>query len=496
MKKFASTLSKYLLILFPPLFFFSYFPIITLGANTYMNFELSLPEIWLVVFFISSLFNAKAVYKFYGIKKIALASLVPIYFSLSILWSENRPRAILTAGLFWLLVFAALGIIYYLKNDRSKRLRSSLIKSLLISATAISAFCWLQCILDIAGVPRDTTLLCRGCVASTFGFPHPSGFAIEPQFMGNLLLAPVLLCFYLLSKASSAPKSKNQALRRILLTLFLTTTLFLTLSRGAIYAFIVALIVMLLLIRKKSMLIKSSVCTAASLILALTAFGAFSVLGPTSDNFVSGVTKAVHQLTLGKIDLRPDEVKNSTVDTNVSITKDSETTQESVDPQPNTQPADQQTDPAHFSGYVEESTNVRLSLNSLAFRTWFSSPRYIIIGTGLGSAGPAMNRAFPAEIGPKEIVQNEYVSLLLETGLLGIVTILFVVIFTTVYLVKQKFLKNNPLFLCVLLGFALTLLFFSGLPNALHLYLFPLLLFNFNRRSENNFLVADVVENH
>lgn len=483
MKKFASTLSKYLLILFPPLFFFSYFPIITLGANTYMNFELSLPEIWLVVFFISSLFNAKAVYKFYGIRKIALASLLPTFFSLSILWSENRPRAILTAGLFWLLVFAALGIIYYLKNDKSKRLRSSLIKSLLISATAISAFCWLQCILDIAGVPRDTTLLCRGCVASTFGFPHPSGFAIEPQFMGNLLLAPVLLCFYLLSKASSAPKSKNQTLRRILLTLFLTTTLFLTLSRGAIYAFIVALVVMLLLIRKKSMLIKSSVCIVTSLILALTAFGAFSALGPTSDNFVSGVTKAVHQLTLGKIDLRPDEVKDPTDDSQ-------------LDTQPSDQQPDQQSDSSHFSGYVEESTNVRLSLNSLAFRTWLSSPRYIIIGTGLGSAGPAMNRAFPAEIGPKEIVQNEYVSLLLETGLLGIVTILFVVIFTTIYLVKQKLLKNNPLFLCVLLGFALTLLFFSGLPNALHLYLFPLLLFNFNRRSENNFLVADVVENH
>lgn len=483
MKKFASTLSKYLLILFPPLFFFSYFPIITLGANTYMNFELSLPEIWLVVFFISSLFSAKAVYKFYGIKKIALASLVPIYFSLSILWSENRPRAILTAGLFWLLVFATLNIIYYLKNDKSKRLRSSLIKSLLISATAISAFCWLQCILDIAGVPRDTTLLCRGCVASTFGFPHPSGFAIEPQFMGNLLLAPVLLCFYLLSKAPSAPKSKNQTLRRILLTLFLTTTLFLTLSRGAIYAFVVALIVMLLLIRKKSMLIKSSVCTAASLILALTAFGAFSALGPTSDNFVSGVTKAVHQLTLGKIDLRPDEVKDPTDDSQ-------------LDTQPSDQQPDQQSDSSHFSGYVEESTNTRLNLNSLAFRTWLSSPRYIIIGAGLGSAGPAMNRAFPAEIGPKEIVQNEYVSLLLETGLLGIATILFVVIFTTVYLAKQKLLKNNPLFLCVLLGFALTLLFFSGLPNALHLYLFPLLLFNFNRRSENNFLVADVVENH
>lgn len=495
------TLQKFLLLVLPPVFFLSYHPIISLGSNDYMNFELSLPEIWLVLFFLCSLPSLKKLYRFYGKEKLSIAALLPAYFSLTILWSENRPRAILTVGLFWLLVFAALNIIHLLKTDRAKSLRSSLIKSLLISAAVVSAFCWLQCILDVIGAPRDLTLLCRGCISATFGFPHPSGFAIEPQFMGNLLIAPALLSFYLLIKKRGST----------LLTIFLSSTLFLTLSRGAIYAFIIAFVLMLVLIKKplalknktsmlkqKSlMLIKPITCMVFSFAFALASFGFFSVLGPTSDGFIDGTTKAIHQLSLGLIDLRPETAKNSSAQSSspsevASLDTDNQGLDFDV---PNTRdivftPENSEDNSAAFSGYVEESTNVRLNLNSLALKTWASSPKYILIGTGLGSAGPAMNRAFPEEIGAKEIVQNEYVSLLIETGLVGVILILAVVIFTTVYLVKQKFYQSNPLFVSLLIAFALTLLFFSGLPNALHIYLFPLLFIN---PSKHDFLIAEEV---
>ena len=487
MKNFSINVTKYLLILFPPVFFFSYFPIIALGSNNYMNFELSLPEIWLVIFFLFSLPQLKTVYKFYNPKILLLATILPLYFTLTIIWSENRPRAILTAGLFWLLIFAALNLVYRLKTDKTKKLHASLIKSLLVSATAVSIFCWIQCILDVAGVPRDATLLCRGCVSISFGFPHPSGFAIEPQFMGNLLLAPVLLCFYLLSKFQKTPKNIKKRLYIILLTLFLTSTLFLTLSRGAIYAFVVALVIMLMLIRKKSMLIRSIAYAFISLAVALVAFGTFSTLGPTSDTFFDGTAKAIHQLSLGKIDFRSDRVKNATdanTETNTTVEASATSTDDATE--------------SAFSGYVAESTNVRLGLNSLAIKTWVTSPKYVLVGAGLGSAGPAMNRAFPDEIGPKEIVQNEYVSLLLETGLVGVILLASVVIFTTVALVKhqktaRKTVLITPLFVSVTLGFSLTLLFFSGLPNALHLYLFPLLFLDYNLRSKDDFLITEKV---
>ena len=495
MKNFTKIVSRYLLILFPPVFFFSYYPIISLAESESMNYELSLPEIWLVLFFLLSLPQLKNIYHFYGVKKLGIAVAIPIYLSLAVIWSENRSRTILTAGLFWLLVFAGLNLIYYLKTDKTNKLRNSLIKSLLISAVAISIFCWIQCILDVIGVPRDATLLCRGCISTTFGFPHPSGFAIEPQFMGNLLLAPVLLCFYLLSKNF---KTRKRSICLILLTLFLTATLFLTLSRGAIYAFLLALTLMLVLIRKKPAVIKSLTCASFSLILALVSFGVFSAVGPTNDTFLSGTTKAIHQLTLGKIDLRPDEAKTDakTAPSSSETEPQSQSiagAEQSVSTVPSQASSALDDTASHFSGYVAESTDTRLGLNSLAIKTWTTSAQYIIVGAGLGSAGSAMHKAFPAEIGPKEIVQNEYVSLLLETGIFGIVVIALVVIFTTVHLAKRKLLRHNSLFVSVVFGFALTLLFFSGLPNALHLYLFPLLFFNFNLRAEDNFLVADKV---
>ena len=41
---------RFLLILLPVLLYFSYFPVIALGKDATMNFELSLPLIWLVAF--------------------------------------------------------------------------------------------------------------------------------------------------------------------------------------------------------------------------------------------------------------------------------------------------------------------------------------------------------------------------------------------------------------------------------------------------------------
>ena len=458
-------LSKFLLLLFPPIFFFSYHPVITLGATESMNLELSLPEIWLAIFFIVSLPNLKNLYKFYSLKPLLFVMLIPIYFASSLIWSENRLRTLLTTGLCFLLVFAGLNIFYYLKQNQ--KLRLSLTKSLLTSAVIVSGFCWLQCILDIAGVSRDTTLLCEGCVYQTFGFPHPSGFAIEPQFMGNLLLAPTLLCYYLFTKAHKRQFIITAA------TIFLSATLFLTLSRGAIYAFLIALVVMLILIRKKPISVKAIACVFALFALTLTTFGTFSAISPTSDTFISGVTKAIHQLTLGKIDLRPELTKDTTT----------ATTTENTTPEGS----------AQFSGYIAESTDTRLSLNSLAIKTWASSPQYMFIGAGLGSAGLAMHQTFPDQIGPKEIVQNEYLSLLLETGLLGLSLVARTVIVTVIYFIKQKTFDKNTLFCSTTLAFALTLLFFSGLPNALHIYLFPLLFFNYYLGAKNNFLVANKV---
>lgn len=444
MKKF----NHVLLVILPAVLFFSYYPVISLGETATMHLELSLPEIWLVIFFFANLGNLKNLIKTFTFRKLAIVSLFPLYATLSIFWSKNPLRAVLTAGLIWLLAFAIVNIIYYLKTA-GPDLKSKILRSLLISTAIVCGFCWLQCILDLAGLPRSETLLCAGCTYSAFGFPHPNGFAIEPQFMGNLLLAPTLLVYYLLFV-----KKSGSRVRLILLAILFTSTLFLAFSRGAIYAFLIGIAIFVIsYFRQNRRILLTIPMICATLVLTLTMQGIFSQLSPTSDTFSSGVAKSLHQLTLGHLDLRgqtrEEPAENNPESENSETAETSETT-------------------SAFDGYVAESTNRRLSLTDYAFDIWDDSPMNILFGTGLGSAGVAMAEKYGFD-SAKEIVQNQYASLLLELGLFAYALIILI-------LIKLK-LKLNPFMVSLIIAYAITLCFFSGLPNALHLYLLPAVLF-------------------
>lgn len=257
-----------LLYILPAVLFFSYYPVIRLGSNSSMNFELSLPLIWLVIFdiiaFVGMVFCSRLSFnrklkvvtqkalkrpsatngernerssarndgseqacrvglfglQYRGIsdRKFFLFALFPLYATLSIFWSSNHTRAILTAGIIWLLFFAIFAIVYLSPLfGLPSKFRPTLIKAFFISSIIICVVCWGQCILDVCGIAREHTLLCVGCVSQTFGFPHPSGFAIEPQFMGNLLLAPTLLSLWILTK----PKMRVTPLRDFSFLIFL-----------------------------------------------------------------------------------------------------------------------------------------------------------------------------------------------------------------------------------------------------------------------------------
>lgn len=64
-----------------------------------------------------------------------------------------------------------------------------------------------------------------------------------------------------------------------------------------------------------------------------------------------------------------------------------------------------------------------------------------------------------------EITQNQYIEILLENGLIGTVLCLMAVV---VYLYDTR---RDKLAWVILIAFALQWNFFSGLPNALHIYL-------------------------
>ena len=451
-----------LLAILPIILFFSYYPLISLGSDSTMNFELSLPLIFLLLFDIAALtymlINFRFSRKYEGLsdRKIFILSWFPFFATISVFWSANPLRATLTAGILWALFFAFFALTHLFKKIK-KTTKIKILKIFFIGSLVICAWCWLQCILDVIGVSRDTTLLCAGCTYQSFGFPHPNGFAIEPQFMGNLLLAPTLLAIYLFLKTKKYQKTY------LLLVAIFSATLFLTFSRGAIYSFVIALILLLTIwiIRhkkfKKSLLVLCSTSVAFFFTLAMQ--GIFASTSPTSDTFLTGVTKSIHQLSLGIIDIRNFDESQNVVENTINLTQnESNITAINSD----------------FSGYVPESTNTRLELSDLALSTWSQDAKTVLIGVGLGGAGVAIHRNFPNQVDSKEIIQNQYISILLELGIIGI--IFLIVSLITIFRMFWHHEAHIFLF-SLLLAYAISLCFFAGLPNALHIYLLPPLLY-------------------
>ena len=383
--------------------------------------------------------------------------LFPLYLTLTAIWSANPLRACLTAGILWCLIIT--GVVIFTTFHQKKLLNCrKFFRFFFFSASIFCIICWLQSLLDILNVGREVTLLCSGCTSRMFGFPHPSGFAIEPQFMGNLLLAPTLLTLFFWTK----PKPSNALPfgRRTLLTstLLFSSTLFLTFSRGAIYAFALGFAVLFLmnLIKlKNSHFWKTLPLLALSAIFVIFAQGVFSALSPTNSTFLGGIEKSISQMTLGKI--------------NLSL--ETEPAESSFAPEPK---ATDKSEPV-FSGYVEESTDTRLKFNRIALELAPESASSLIFGYGLGSAGEIMFAKGKTST-PFEIVQNEPLSLLLETGLIGILLALAAFVAILRLIIAQSPSPERYFLFSLITAFAFSLLFFSGLPNALHIYLFPALL--------------------
>lgn len=460
----------YTIYLLPPLLFFSYYPVIPLGMTNTMNLELSLPLCWLVFFDLLSLVLFIKFPPHLKNRRLLLTLLFPIFLTLSIFWSKNPLRAFLTVGILWSIYFAIFSFFTLPRHFIKKPIfHSTIIKSFLISSVIFSIWCWLQALLDLFGVSPNLTLICPGCTTETFGFPHPNGFAIEPQFMGNLLIAPAIYAIYRFLKSPTRTFT--------LLAFFLSASLLFTFSRGAIYAFIIALTFLIVvsvfkkdfISQKTPFIIFAPICLIfGAFLFTLNAQGLFSAFSSTNDNYLSGIAKSLHHLSLGHCDL--------TKQFPPSLPSNQESLPPNQTPSPSNTTSPSKT--SVFTGYVPASTNIRLELSRSALLVWQQTPTTILWGTGLGSAGIALYEQHQTS-SPKEIVQNEYLSLLLETGLIGIILLLITL---TVVISSIKSSASFILLITLFLAYSLSFLFFSGLPNALHIFLFPPLLYNSKRK--------------
>ena len=420
----------------PVAIWFAYQPLIRLGQDGTMYYELSVTMLYAALLALVSL---PSIWRHrHELVKLRGAWVVEVFVVISLLglmWTMNLTRGILTAGVTGMLYGIFLGAMA--ERVRLKQLLPSIVRVYLYSALVM---CGLAIVQFFAGLWLDaqTTLLCAGCVAEQFGFVRPNVFLIEPQFLGSALLPAVLLLTY---RGVTGQKDW-----RVFVGLFVVVTvLVLTLSRGALAAGAVGVVLLVALYAKNVQRWMAVVgIFTASLVGALVLQGTAAVMNPAIDETFGGaVTKSIHQLTMGIVDIRSTRAEPEQTDP--------------VVPQETNQP--------HFDGYVEESTNIRLALSELALSTWSRDMPTRLFGVGTGGAGIAMHQMYPERIGSREIVQNEYIETLLEGGIVKLGLSMALLVSLAVITRKQ------PWYWAVLAACMVQWLFFSGYPNALHAYL-------------------------
>ena len=443
----------------PVVLYFSYWPWINLGANGTMNFDLSLPLVWLVIFDVVAfvLMAKKKLLKQILDKWVWL--LFPGFLTLSLLWSRDVVRGGLIMGVLWLVYFAGFAFVILRKELGGERFRRNFFKVFFGAGLMACVWCVAQCIMDVAGVPQGQTLLCDGCVYRIFGFPHPNGWAAEPQFMGNLLLAPIFTSLYFLVK------NKYFSRKNLLIMFFVfVATLFLTLSRGAIYSFGVAMAVFMVVwvvkTKRWRVLLVWPVILVAMLF-TLNMQGIFAELSRTDDTYIAGVSKAVNQLTLGVVDLGGSQVKKEKVEENSENT--------STEVAPTEDATEDKGESAVFDGYVEVSTSSRVNIWQSALNTWKKDLRMMMFGVGIGGSLKAMYEYGEMDTS-REIINNEYVNLLVEVGIVGML-LLAMTVGLVIRAVSKA--KDRLLLYTLIIAYMVSLCFFSGLPNALQIYLVP-----------------------
>lgn len=432
------------LLLAPILLWFAYWPVIRIGGNATMNFELSLALIYCVVLALTGL---PLIWRSRGMlvkSPTALLSGVFILWSAAtIIWSDNPLRGVLSvgiAGVLWLILLAVLA-----DRKRVRKLVPALTKLLLLVTMVICALELVQFVGGIWLSRREPLLLCLGCSAVQFGFVRPNVFAIEPQFLGNMLLLPTLILTRRLI-------IKRWSRQNVLMFMVALSGLFLTMSRGAIYAFVIGAIVLAVVYYKQWRRLLSGIgLTVVVFVIALVMQGFAAALNPhLTESFGGAIAKVVSQLSLGVINLDKPSKSNVNVDANV--------------PEQATAKASNEAKP-RYDGYVAESTDVRTNFSKVALSVWSSNPRNMLIGVGVGGAGVAMAR-YEHSDWSKEIVQNEFVEVLMERGVIGL-GLLLLLVGMIMYVLWRS---HNVWAWAILIAYLVQYCFFSGLPNALHVY--------------------------
>lgn len=290
----------------------------------------------------------------------------------------DQTRALIILVFILFMLGVYLAVIYNL--DNLSRLWQA-IKILFISAGVVVAFGFFQFAGDMIGLPTSLTLLHPAYTNAVFGFPRIHVFSGEPLYLGNYLLIPAAVGLALLLGRGRI----NRSLVGVV-TAGAVAILILTLSRGAIVGFIASLLVVIVLLFKKLLEVKN--------------LGRMLLIGILGVVIVIGI--------FWRLDPNLGERF-----TNQLLVKD---------------------------WGKGESTVGRLNSYENAWQIFRDNP---VRGIGLGNYGPWLIN-YPSE--PKgrgwDIVNNEYLELASETGIIGLGAFLLLIV-GMIWLAIRAYLRTT-----------------------------------------------------
>lgn len=291
-----------------------------------------------------------------------------IFLAVSVFGLTHAPNLTYSLGVLLLTAFTIFfsWMIPQLVTSKEKLLR--VVWVLLLSATLVGVFGVFQFVGDTIGLPTSVTGLRELYTKDVFGFPRIQSTALEPLYFANFLLLPIgLLYAFFLNKRSPL----RQWLSFLLLGL-LGVNLVLTVSRGGYVALAVVLFVITLASLRHFLKLRTLIPLALSfvvvLLLVTQLLGAGDIQGINIETF----TTHVQNVFFG-------------------------------------------------ASYAERIETIEQAQAAFGSSPW--------VGIGPGSFGPwVATHPLVEPDGGWRIVNNETVEVLAETGLLGFLAIVSVVL--------------------------------------------------------------------
>ena len=288
---------------------------------------------------------------------------------LSTFGALSRSRSLLAL----IATFTVLGTALLIGQFTDKKQLSATYRTIAIITLIVCLFGIYQFLGDGFGLSTTWTGLRNIYTKAVFGFPRIQSTELEPLFLGNFLLIPLLLT----GNQLMAGMLKDR--KYLYLIGFIAMVLTLTLSRGSFAGAVVAFIVAgILLYRRLSL--KATILTILSV-----ASGILAAFG-----LIAGIT-------------RVNQPQTSTTQAVATFTKQSTTVSSSQ--------------PGAADG--DRVINRRLAIQAFKERP--------LLGYGIGNFGLYAEHAYPemyAGTNGKVTVNNEYYEILAETGILGALALL------------------------------------------------------------------------